>query len=238
MTVITISREFGSGGDEIASRVCEILGYQQFDKRLLAQAAQEAGLSEQEVVDYSEEDHKIRGFLDRLFGRTGPVMTTRVWREDAAGLRIMEETRLTEDFAVSLVKRAVRSAVQAGSLVIVGRGGQAILHEAPGVLHVRVIAPVENRIQRIKSQMKHAQDDFNADIDIRREAQDWIAEKDAASRDYLQRFFGADWSDPRLYHMVLNTGKLTIDQAASLIVRLARALELDERAEGAELATA
>jgi cytidylate kinase len=56
MAVITISRQYGSPGNEIAVRVCEILGYHYFDKRLMAQVASEVGLSEQEIVDFSEEE--------------------------------------------------------------------------------------------------------------------------------------------------------------------------------------
>ena len=67
MAVITISRQYGSGGDEIAAQVCERLGYHFFDKNLMAQVANDVGLSVQEVVDFPEDDHKVRGFLDRLF---------------------------------------------------------------------------------------------------------------------------------------------------------------------------
>ena len=76
MTIITISRQYGSGGDEIASRICNLLNYQMFDKRLITQAALDAGLSEQEAIDYSEENYKIRSFLDRLFSRQPVVKHT------------------------------------------------------------------------------------------------------------------------------------------------------------------
>ena len=69
MAIITISRQVGSGSEEIASQVAKLLGYRQFDKRLMIQAAAEMGLSESEVVDFSEENYKTAGFLDRLLGR-------------------------------------------------------------------------------------------------------------------------------------------------------------------------
>lgn len=59
MAVITMSRQYGSGGDEIAVRVCELLGYRYFDKALMAQIAAETALWEGPIVDYSEDDHRV-----------------------------------------------------------------------------------------------------------------------------------------------------------------------------------
>ncbi len=227
MAVITISRQYGSGGDEIASRICDILGYQHFDKRMIARATMEVGLSEQEIVDYSEENHKVRTFLDRLFGRQSVVASTRIWKEDATGARSTEEIQLNEDAALALVQKAVRSAYRAGNLVIVGRAGQVILKDSPDVLHVRIEAPLEQRIQRVKEEIKATRKIYNADIELRRQAQDLIIERDAASIDYLSRFYHVDWDDPLLYHILLNTGKLTIDQSANIIIQLVKEFQTE-----------
>ena len=221
MTVITISRQFGSGGDEIAQRVCEILGFRQFDKRLIEKAAAESGISEQEIIDYSEENHKVRSFLDRLFDRTPAVGQLHYWKEDTQGVRSVEVKPMTEDVALSLVQNAIHSAVNQGNLVILGRGGQVLLQDTPSVLHVRVIAPMEDRIQRLKWKLKIRHEIYEADIGVRRNAQDVIEERDAASADYIKRFYQRDWDDPTLYHVTINTGKLTIEQAARLIAKLA-----------------
>jgi CMP/dCMP kinase len=227
MTIVTISRQYGSGGDEIAGRICKILGYQVFDKRMIFQAAQEVGLSEQEVIDYSEESHKIRGFLDRLIGPPQPVASTRIWKEDMAGTRTVEELKLTEESLVALVQKAVRSAHRAGSLVIVGRGGQAVLKDEADVIHIRIEAPMEQRVQTVKRQLKQTRSDFHADIDIRRAAQDLIEQKDEASRDYLMKFYHIAWNDPMLYHLVINTGKMSTEQAVHAIVNLVRTMEAE-----------
>jgi cytidylate kinase len=60
----------------------------------------------------------------------------------------------------------------------------------------------------------------------RRAAQDLINERDEASADYIKRFYGADWSDPLLYHLVINTGKLELDHAAQMICDYTRWLQL------------
>jgi CMP/dCMP kinase len=228
MTVITISRQYGSGGDEIAVLLGQALQYQDFDKRLILQAAAESGLSDQEIMDFSEESHQARGFFERLFSPRQVPQVGRVWREDASGARVMEEVPMSEEVLLSLMQRAIRGAVRAGQMIIVGRGGQAVLRDEPGVLHVRVEAPMEDRIQRLKETLRSDLGMTNTDIELRRMAQDRIVERDAASADYLKRFYRIDWADPLLYHVVLNTGRLTVEQAAHLIVALVRAMEAEQ----------
>jgi CMP/dCMP kinase len=225
MSVITISRQYGSGGDEIADRVCELLGYRHFDKRLIKQAAVEAGLSDQEVIDYTEDSYRVKNFIERLTGRPIPVAKVSVWKEDAKGVRSAENVVLSDDVALGLVQKAVKAAHLAGNMVIVGRGGQLILKDHPDVLHIRIEAPMEERIQRVKEQLKQEKQAYQADINLRRAAQDVIVTRDFASADYIQQYYAVDWADPLLYHIVLNTAKITTEQAAHLIVELMKMQE-------------
>lgn len=225
MTVITISRQYGSGGDEIAHRVGEILNYKHFDKRQIAQAAIETGLSGQEVVDYSEESHKVQGFLNRLFNPHANAPVGRTWREDASGIRIVEEVRMSEEAAISLVQKAIRGAALAGNMIIVGRGGQMVLSDEPGAFHVRIEAPMEARIARVKEQVRLELPPDLPDTAVALRVQDRIVVKDAASADYLKRYYHVDWADPLLYHMVLNTGRMSVYQAAEIIVMAIREME-------------
>ncbi len=214
MAVITISRQFGSGGDEIAGRVCQILQYRIFDKELIAQAMLESGISDQEVIDYSEANYKVRGFFDGLFGRSRQVGEVRVWTEDAAGVRTAQAVPLTEENALALVQKAIKAACEEGNIIVVGRGGQALLQDCPNVLHVRIEAPLEDRMQRVRAQY-HLK---------RRPASEMIEARDEASADYVKRLYNANWADPYLYHLVINTGKVEVDAAARLIVEAARQL--------------
>ena len=217
MTVITMSRQFGSYGDDIAKKVCEILDYRYFDKALMLQAATAAGLSEQEIVDYSEDNYKVRNFLNRLFGGPQTVAQVSVWKEDQQGNRFHETLDLSEASALALIQRAIEYAHEIGNVVIVGRGGQALLQDLADVLHVRIEAPLENRLERVRGQVPPDE----GRLDQRRSAQDLIQEKDAASADYLQHYYNVRWDDLNLYHIVINTGKMSVEQAADLIVRLA-----------------
>ncbi len=111
-------------------------------------------------------------------------------------------------------------------MVIVGRGGQVLLKDAPGVIHVRVEAPFEVRFQRVMEQLKHEQGSARSDDEIRRKASDLIANRDISSADYIKRYYNVDWADPKLYHMVLNLGKLSVEQAVQIIVTVVQSVEL------------
>ncbi|MDR3573013.1 MAG: cytidylate kinase-like family protein [Anaerolineaceae bacterium] len=219
MAVITISRQFGSGGDEIVDRVCKLLGYRCFDQQLLIQTAREAGLSESEIIDYSEENYKVENFMDRLFSRTSLVGQVR----RTTG-RLYSEPTLTGAMAFALVNKAIETACKVGNIVIVGRGGQVVLKDYSNVLHVRIEAPLEDRLMRVRSDLRQ-KESGDILIDERRRAHDLINARDSASADYLNSHFGVDWSDPTLYHVVLNSAKLPLDLAAQFIVAMVRAME-------------
>ncbi len=225
MAVITISRQFGSGGDEIAEIISKKTGYRVFDKQLLAIAAHEAGLSSQEIIDYSEDQYKAQNFLDRLFGRSKTVAQMSTWVEDKGGVRITEQLSLGEEQALGFVRKAIVAAYKMGNMVIVGRGGQAILHDRQDVLHVRVEAPMEERLMRVRSDPEIAKRGFGNAVEARRIAQDLIEKSDIASADYLKRFYNVDWSDSSLYHLIINTGKLDVENAAGVIVDLIQKIE-------------
>ncbi len=209
MAVITISRQYGSEGDEIAANLCQLLGYQSFDKQLMTQVAAEVGLTEGEIVDFSEDQHKVRGFLDRLLGSPKPIVTqTRSWSEDRSGVRAVEVKHIDVAESITLVQAVIRAAYKHGNVVIVGRGGQAILRKDPGVLHVRIETPLETRTQRV--QLREG-----LTYELAREV---VAERDRAAADYLKRFYGVDWSDSLLYDLILNMGRWNIESASRLIV--------------------
>jgi len=139
MPVITISREYGSGGKIIARRVCEMLGYTYFDKNLMARVAAEVGISEEEIVDFSEDTYKMRNFMERMFDRRR--IGADAWNASAGAARSIQVEVLDEAQCVHLVEDTIIGAYKHDNVVIVGRGGQAILKEKPGVLHVRLQAP-------------------------------------------------------------------------------------------------
>lgn len=225
MTVITISREYGSGGDEVAFHLCEVLGYRSFNKQDILKAAEETAMPKHIAIDYSEDNHEVQTFLDRLFGRTASPAQKIAWSADPSIATRPERSDVDDVAVLSLVKRAMKSAVRADNMVIVGRGGQVLLKDTPGVLHIRIIAPIEDRIQRVKALLKEQNNEYQADIEIRRAAQDMIVNRDMASADYIKKFYDVDWASSLLYHAVMNMGKMNVEQAAGIIISMAHAVE-------------
>jgi cytidylate kinase len=113
------------------------------------------------------------------------------------------------------VQSAIRAAYKHDKVVIVGRGGQAVLRNDPGVLHVRIEAPLETRIHRV--QLREG-----LTFELAREV---VAERDRAAADYLKRFYNVDWSDSLLYHLIINTGRWGIESASRLIVNAVSQLQ-------------
>ena len=215
MAVVTISREAGSGGDEVARRVSRILGYRYLDKTLMARVAREQGISESEVVDYSEDNYRRRGLLASLLSRSAGIPAVTAIRATARDTGTRDRWTLDEQSAVGLVAFAVQELAKRGNVVIVGRGGQAILRDSPGVVHVRIVAAVFDRVQRLVET-----EGLTHEAAVRS-----VGERDRAAAQYLRRFHDIDWSDPMLYDMTLNVSRLGEERSTGLIVAAARQLE-------------
>jgi cytidylate kinase len=209
MAVVTISRKVGTGGTEIAKRVCDRLGYSFFDKVLMAQVAAEVGLAAYEVVDYSEETYKVKSFFERLFGRRTPVVPPREpAKPSAPGGEVLTVEQLNEARYVAFVRSTITAAYNRGNVVIVGRGGQAILQNMPGTFHVRIDAPEGARIRRLEER-----ENWNFS-----KAYQYIVDRDQAATQFLSEFFSIKPDDPMLYHLIINTSRVELNTAADLIV--------------------
>ncbi len=209
MATITISRQYGSGGRKVALRVRELLGYHYFDKSFITRFASEVGLLSGEAADFSEEDYRVKGFFQRVLSFNPAEII--VSPASARSMHLEPSRRDTAD-SIELEKTLIRAAYARDNMVIVGRGAQVILRHQPHVLHVRVIAPPDIRLQRLQT---------SEGLSLA-EAQREIEERDRASRVYLERFFGVQWDDPYLYHLTINTGLCDLEQAAHLIVTAAQ----------------
>ena len=202
MATITISRQFGSHGDTVAQLLSERLGYRYFDKNLMTGLAVQVGLPIDQVVDISEERPRARSLVERLFANfASPVGDPGLWAASAA-------TETQEQLAVAKLKYLIQAAHAEGNVVIIGRGGQAVLQNLPDVLHVRLVAPLELRIKR------HGE---RAGLSPA-EAREAVIQHDHASIDYVRRFYDLDLTNPELYDLIINTGRITPLAAARLII--------------------
>ncbi len=111
----------------------------------------------------------------------------------------------------AFLESVVLQYAQAGEVVLVGRGANLLLRLVPGVLRVRTVAPLELRAQRVA----------NAEgLELER-ARRLATVVDQQRRAYIAHVFGADWSSPLNYDLVLNMGRLSLDQAATTVLDLA-----------------
>ena len=198
--IITISRQFGAGGAEVAKRVADRLQWRVADTEFVERVAARAGLTPDEVAVREE---RVPNFMERL-----------AWALASASAELAVPTGatmdgLSEPLMVRVTESVVAEIAREGRVVLVGRGAAAILGERERTLHVQVVAPVGIRIERIAGRLGVPLD----------EAKKRVSESDARRSKYHKEYYGRDWADPVNYHMVINTGYLGLDGTADLVVR-------------------
>jgi cytidylate kinase len=199
MAVITISRELGSEGDQIADLLCQQLGYSRVDKAILMQIAEEAGVDVDAVIA------KERGFASRARLISGDM--TSLYRKQPSAFD--RKTDLDDETYRQLVSGTLERFAQQGDVIIVGRGGQMVLKDWPTALHTHVYAGLEVRTARVRER-------YNISA---RKAQQRIATSDEQKRQYVRHMHNnANWKDPKHYHLIINTGHISPEIAAQIII--------------------
>jgi cytidylate kinase len=96
------------------------------------------------------------------------------------------------------LRQIMTELAEAGNALIVGRAGNHLLREQTGAFHVRIVAPLETRLRRV---MEHR-------WVLEGPARQLITQSDERRHDFVRGAFGADWADPKEYHLTVNTGRL------------------------------
>lgn len=232
MAVLTVSRQLGSRGSEIAAGVAERLSLRFVDREIIHRAAQEAGVPHATLMELSYEGQ--RSLIERVLDivNTMPVIPQvphASRRETAAPMALPLGNILTPPAPifsqpmagyVRVVEQIIRDLADQGNVVIVGRGSQMILRGRDDTLHVHIIAPFDQRVESLM-QRDHIK---------RREARARVAASDRARSEYIRRFYGVRWSNPTLYDLVINTDKLDTLTGIELIVRAQMAVKTNPRA--------
>jgi cytidylate kinase len=199
--LITISREYGAGGAEVARLVAEGLGWRLVDNELLDRIAARAGLSPDDVKDREE---RVPGFVERL-ARTLVAATPELFPPPQAEGTV---PKLQEIDLVRITESVVAEVASEGRVVLVGRAAAAVLASERDALHVRLVAPKEFRINAVANRLGIPPG----------EAEKILDETDRARARYHRQYYQRDSRDPVGYHMVLNTAALGVDGAARLVV--------------------
>ena len=197
MRAITISRQYGSGGGEVAAMLAQRLGWQLIDHEIVAQVAHALGITEEEAVVH---DERVEGFITRALSALQAAAL--VVPASAAPL---EQAEAVYNEAL---RKVVETAAAAGHVVIVGRSGQALLAGRRDVLHVRIVAPLQQRV--IYVSQREGLDEA--------ESRSRIQVKDRDRARYLQGRFGRSVDDPMLYDLVINTVVLDLESAVDLSI--------------------
>ncbi len=197
--LITMAREYGAGGSEVARRVAEALHWRVVDNELVERIAARAGLSREEVESMEE---RVPSFIERL-ARTLAASTPELFPPQTGTVPEMSEKDL-----VRITEVVVGEIAAEGRVVLVGRAAPAVLASERNAIHVKLVA---SRAFRIKA----AAERLSLDL---REAERVMQETDAQRQRYHRECYGRDWNDAVNYHMVLNTERLGFDGATAILV--------------------
>ena len=192
MAVITISRQLGSLGTEIAREAANRLNYDFAAKEQIGKMLVDYGFPAPEVEKFDE--------------KRAPL-----W--DYISIRRTKFLHLTQAVIYGLASK--------DNVVIVGRGGQVLLRDLPGTLHVRIVAPFEARVKRLTESER---------VD-EKQAAGILRRSDHDSFGYIQSFFHVDWNDPTLYDLLINSAKVSMETAVQVIIDSARDQEIQEGEE-------
>lgn len=202
-TVITIGREFGSGGHEIGTKLAQRLGVKCYDKELLAIAAKESGLCED--LFESQDEKPTNSFLYSLVMDTYSLGYTNSY----VNMPINHKVFLAQF-------DAIKKLAEKESCVIVGRCADYSLEDDPFAVSVFIKADLDKRIERIKKTFELPEN----------KAADLIQKTDKKRASYYNYYSSKKWGEAKSYDLCLDSGELGIEGAIDLIIKY---VELKER---------
>ncbi|HEX3437730.1 MAG TPA: cytidylate kinase-like family protein [Pseudacidobacterium sp.] len=183
--VITVEREYGSQGAEFAHHLAHYLQWKLVDECLIDEIAAKAGITKKLAERCDER-------LDPWYYRFGKAF----WYGSIERLPATYDSEVFDaERMVQFVRNYLREQVEAGNCVIVGRGATSALLTAPGVFHIFIHASMKRKIAWFQKNFpEHAN-----------EAEQEILATDKRRAAYVRRFYNRDWTDYRLYHLMLNS---------------------------------
>jgi len=184
--VLTIAREYGSGGAFIGRRTADQLGWKLLDKVFIEDIARAAKVDPQLARRL---DERTDSWLERL-GRQG------LWRGALEGMALVGQPDVFDAGTMAaLAQTMIEEAHQRGNCVIVGRGDQCVLKGRGDAFHVFIYAPWAERVARVQQRLPG-----KADLE------ELIRSTDRQRADYIRTYFGCNWMDPHLYRLMICSG--------------------------------
>ena len=181
--VLTIAREYGSGGAIIGRRVSEQLEWKLLDKAFIENIARVAKVDPHLARQL---DERTDSWLERL-GRQG------FWRGAFEGVAVGSPPDFFDaETMAALAQNMIEEACQRGNCVIVGRGAQCVLRGRKNAFHVFIYAPWAERVARVRQRLPGTRD-----------IEGLIRSTDRQRADFIRTYFGCNWMDPHLYHLMI-----------------------------------
>jgi cytidylate kinase len=182
--IITIEREYGCGGGEIAQQLAKELSWKLWDQWLSEEIARLAHCPKAVVEAREERNDPLYYRLFKSFMRGSYEGSI-----NAPKLNLVDSETI-----LRITRRVVEHAAERGDCVIVGRGSQQFLKNRPDTLRVFLYAPREDKVRRLLARGKSE-----------KEAEELVDTVDRERADFIQKYFNSEWPDRAIYHAMMNT---------------------------------
>jgi cytidylate kinase len=203
INIITIEREYGCGGGEIARRIAERLNWKLWDELLTCEIAPLSNCAQAEVERREER-------LDPLYYR----LFKSILRGSFEGrLNVHRLKLLDADSILRITERVVRQAASAGNCVIVGRGSQHFLRSRSDALRIFLYAPSGEKVRRLQAEGISGRD-----------AEELVDTVDNERAAFIGKYFHIQWPDRAIYHAMLNTA-IGVERVIEMILDLKQAVD-------------
>jgi cytidylate kinase len=196
--LITISREYGAGGSDVARALGQRLGWRVLDRDLVNLVAERLRCDAPTVEEMDEHPPTLSARF---------ISTALLIRPPELLYPIDTAEFLDSDSIAQAARAIIEKAAESPPLIVVGHGAQCLFRNRPGALHVRLVAPIEDRVSRL---VPHRADPATVATQARH-----MDEQRAA---YVRRLFHTDVRDPLLYDLLINTRRVALDTVVDLIM--------------------
>lgn len=195
--IITIGRQFGSGGREIGNYIATKLNIKYYDKEILAEAAKDSGVREE---FFEKVDEKSPSFFDNIFSFNFSYNTPSFF---------IGSSPLSPDNIYVLQSKVIRQLAKDNSCVIVGRSADYVLRDHPCCINIFIHASLEARINRIM----HRKDCIS-----REDAKNLAVKKDKLRSNYYNYYTDKIWGKASSYDLSIDSSKITSSEIGDLII--------------------
>lgn len=189
--VITISREYGSGGRMVGREVAKRLGINFYDEEIIDQVATQTGLAKEYIKEQGEYSPSTSLFSYGLIGRTYTGISA-------------------NDYIINAQREIILKAAKSSACVIVGRAADYILKDREDTIHTFICANMETRVKRVKEEYKESSHNFEK----------MIKERDKKRRINYEYYTDRKWGKVYNYDICLNTSRISLDKCVDVIAKL------------------